>query len=71
VEEEMNTMSKTLSLSLKEQLMGRQAAIFDKLEQLEEVEESEANGYFQYEQRVFMKPADPKVVVPPLFPRAS
>ena len=29
------------------------------------------NIYFQYEQKVFMKPVEPKIAVPPLFKRSQ
>jgi len=64
----MNAMSKTLTMSLKEQLQGRQATVLENIEQLSEAEEGHTNNmYFEYEQKVFMKPRENKILVPPLF----
>lgn len=69
IEEEMQTMSKTLTLSLKERLLNMQGSLLDPLSQ--EVEEDGVNDiYFTYEQKVFMKSSESKVTVPPLFPKA-
>lgn len=66
----MNTLSKTLSLSLKEQLMSRQAPVLGNFNRLQEKQEDQVNSlYFQYEQKVFMNVACPKVSIPPLFER--
>lgn len=60
-------MSKTLSLSLKEKLFSNISPILNNEKRVRAEEEDVNDMYFEYEKKVTMKKAQPKVVIPPLF----